>query len=43
VSDSAAQKSALSVIVGTLQRCVGFTAESRDSLARVVLSTNPKP
>jgi len=32
ISDSQAQKTALSVVVGTLQRCVGFTTESRDSL-----------
>ena len=32
ISDSQAQKTALSIIVGTLQRCVAFTAESRDSL-----------
>ena len=32
ISDSQAQKTALSIIVGTLQRCVAFTPESRDSL-----------
>ena len=32
ISDSQAQKLSLSIIVGTLQRCVAFTPESRDSL-----------
>ena len=32
ISESQAQKTALSIIVGTLQRCVAFTPESRDSL-----------
>lgn len=32
ISDSAAQRSALSCVVGALHSCVGFTAESRESL-----------
>ena len=32
ISDSAAQRSALACIAGTLHQCVGFTAESRDAL-----------